>query len=129
MVRREPRIAPPAALQPSLPRHIPKLLQKKTKMVPISSTPAQPAASYSQLVTTEKTKMALIRSTLSHSAASYSQLVTAGKNKDGAQKQHSSPACRVIFPNCYKGKQRWRPKEALQLSVDAYIKYDTHIYI
>jgi hypothetical protein len=135
--KRKQRWCPKAALQPSAPRHILKLLQKKTKMAPISSTPAQAAASYSQLVTKEKTKTAHIRSTPAQAAASYSQLVTT-ENKDGAHKQHSSPGCRVIFPisykrknkygthkkhsspvcrvmfpNCYKRKQRRRPKAAL----------------
>jgi hypothetical protein len=89
MVRSEPSIAPPAALQPSLPRHIPKLLQKKTKMAPISSTPSHSAASHSQLVTKEKTKMAPLSNTTAQSAASHSQLVTTGK------------------------KQSWRTEEAL----------------
>jgi hypothetical protein len=99
MVRKEPNIAPPAALQPSLPRQILKLLQKKTKMAPISSTPAQSAASYSQIVTKQNKDGAHKQHSSPASAASCSQIVTK-ENKDGAHKHHSSPACRVIFPNC-----------------------------
>jgi hypothetical protein len=145
MVRREPSIAPPAALQPSLPRHIPKLLQKKTKMAPIRRLKAALHSNMLRHIQTasynRKTKMApevalhpFCRVTFpascnrqnkdgvhkKHSIPFCRVTFPASynrKNKDGAYKKHSIPTCRVIYPNCYKRKQRWRLKEALLLSL------------
>jgi hypothetical protein len=86
-------------------------------MAPKRSTSAQSAASASYNI---RTKMTPIRNTPSQPAASCSQIVTKDY-KDGAEKQHSIPACRVQFPNCFKIKQRWRPKSALQPSLPRHI--------